>query len=162
MKVDYINPFIESVCELFSTTFAAQVKRIGVAVCDGDSNPRDLVAIIGLGGEAQGAVALCFPAATALAMVGRLVGSELHIVDDTVSDGLAELVNIVAGAAKARFADTVAEPITLSMPTVIRGGNFKMNQSSQAPWLDVLFTSDLGPFNLRVTFELENAKGVNA
>lgn len=105
-------------------------------------------------------VALSFPTQTALAMVGRMLGTELHIVDETVYDGLAELVNMVAGSSKAKFASFVSTPIELSLPTVIRGSDFSVNHPSKATWLDVPFTSDLGTFNLRVTFELNRVKGV--
>ncbi len=155
MKVEYINPFIESVFELFSTMLGGAARRgdIGLAK-DGDpaSNTCDIVAIIGLSGPARGIVSLGFPVDTALAMVNKLLGTETTTMDDTVSDAVAELVNIVAGGAKAKF--SVGEtPIDLSLPTVVRGKNYNVDYPSQSVWLEVPFESDLGPFTLRVTFE---------
>jgi len=159
MKVEYINPFIESVFDVFTTMLSSQATRGGVGVSKGKTDSRDIMAIIGLSGEARGMVALSFPTPTALAMVSRLLGTALVIVDETVYDGLAELVNMVAGSAKAKFANSVSVPIALSLPTVIRGSDFSVNHPSQATWLDVPFSSELGTFNLRVTFELSKEKG---
>jgi len=155
MKVEYINPFIESVYELFSTMLSAKAARGDVGVSDGKTNPRDIMALIGLSGQARGMVALSFPISTALAIVNRLLGTELTVMDDTVSDAIAEVVNIVAGGAKAKFKIAQSTPLDLSLPTVVRGDSFSVEYPSKSIWLEVPFNSDLGPFTMRVTFEME-------
>lgn len=159
MKVEYINPFIESVHELFSTMFECEATRGDVGVCREVPPSRDIVAIITLSGPARGIVALSFPVKTALAMVGRMLGTEMHIIDDAVWDGLAELVNIVAGGAKAKFVRGEGRPIQLSLPTVVRGHSYAVDHPSNSAWLEVPFESDLGPFSLRVTFEPDGEDG---
>lgn len=159
MKVEYINPFIESVYDLFSTMLSAKVTRGDIGVGKGEGSPRDIMALIGLSGPARGMVALAFPVETALAMVNRLLGTETRVVDDTVSDAMAELVNIVAGGAKAKFPTEGATPIDLSLPTVVRGNSYNVDYPSGSVWLEVPFESDLGSFALRVTFELEPSGG---
>ena len=155
MKVEYINPFIESVRDLFSTMLNAQAKRGNVGVSHGGSNPRDIMALIGLSGPARGIVALSFPTSTALAIVNRLLGSDTRVVDDTVSDAIAEIVNIVAGGAKAKFRIGDGSPIDLSLPTVVRGNSYAVDYPSGSVWLEVPFESDLGPFSMRVTFQID-------
>jgi chemotaxis protein CheX len=134
----------------------ASVTRGEVGLSRGSScNPREIMGLIGLSGNVRGTVALSFPTGTALAMVSRLLGMETHVVDETVSDAVAELVNIVAGSAKAKLNSADGgEPIDLSLPTVVRGNSYSVDYPSKAMWLEVPFTSDLGPFSLRVTFEL--------
>lgn len=154
MKVEYINPFIESVYDLFSTMLNAKAVRGDVGVARGEmTNPRDIMALIGLSGPVRGMVALAFPLSTAIEMVNRLLGTELRVVDDTVSDAIAEMVNIVAGGAKAKLSGAQSTPIDLSLPTVVRGNSFNVDYPSGSVWLEVPFNSDLGEFNLRVTFE---------
>lgn len=160
MKVEYINPFIESVYDLFSTMLSSTAKRGDVGVLKGEpTSARHIMALIGLSGPARGMVALSFPVETALRMVNRLLGTETKVLDDTVSDAMAELVNIVAGGAKARFPleDGVA-PIDLSLPTVVRGSNYNVDYPSGSVWLEVPFETDLGPFDLRVTFSFDESK----
>jgi len=156
MKVEYINPFIESVFELFQTMLAAEVKRGEIGVSKGEGNPHDVMALIGLSGPARGTVSLAFPTATALTMVGQILGIEVTSVDETVSDGIAEIVNIVAGSAKAKLSQEGATPIDLSLPTVVRGDNYQIDYPTQTVWLEVPFNSSLGEFNLRVTFERDD------
>lgn len=157
MKVEYINPFIESVFELFSTMLSAEARRGEVNVCRGSGTAREITGLIGLSGPARGTVALSFPTGTALAMCSRLLGMETLVVDETVSDAVAELVNIVAGSAKAKLKVANGEPIDLSLPTVVRGSCYSVDYPSKVMWLEVPFTSDLGPFSLRVTFEMNGA-----
>jgi chemotaxis protein CheX len=153
MKVEHINPFIEAVYELFHTMLQGEVSRGEIGVCAGSKNPRDIMALIGMSGPTRGTVALSFPTSTALAMVGKLLDTHVTIIDETVSDGIAELVNIVAGSAKAKLVRDDESPMDLSLPTVVRGNNYSVDYPSQAVWLEVPFKSSLGEFNLRVTFE---------
>lgn len=160
MKVEYINPFIESVYELFSTMLSSKATRGNIGVFNSTPSPRDITALIGLSGRARGMVALAFPNKTALNMVDRLLGTKSKVVDDTVSDAVAELVNIVAGGAKAKFPTKEGSPpIDLSLPTVVRGNSYNVNYPSGSVWLEVPFESDLGEFYMRVTFSFDDAGG---
>ncbi len=90
-------------------------------------------------------------------LVSALLDQELHVMDETVVDGVAELVNIVAGGAKAKFATANGQPIELGLPTVVRGSDYTVEYGTKVVWLEVPFTSELGAFTLRVTFEYEHA-----
>jgi chemotaxis protein CheX len=137
----------------------AKATRGTVAIARGESSFYDIVALIGLSGPARGTVTLAFPIKTALSIVNRLLGTESRIIDDTVSDAIAEVVNIVAGGAKARFKIENGPPIDLSLPSVIRGNSFCVDYPSKTTWLEVPFDSELGPFTMRVTFKIEATKG---
>lgn len=162
MQVEYINPFIESVHELFSTMLSAKVQRSKLEVSRGTANPRELMALIGFSGPARGMVALAFPVGTALNIVNKLLGTTSRVVDDTVSDAIAEVVNIVAGSAKARINKDDGPVIELSLPTIVHGTNYCVDYPSKSTWLDVSFESDLGEFSMRVTFEMNKGKGSNS
>ena len=154
MKVEYINPFIESVHSLFTTMLNAKATRGTPELSKQAGNPLDITGLIGLSGPVRGTVAVSFPDSTALAAASRLLGSEVTSMDDSVADVIAEMVNIIAGSAKARFKTDSPRPIELSLPTVVRGSNYAVQYPSGSVWLEVPFESDLGPFNMRVTFEM--------
>ena len=157
MKVDSINPFIESVYELFETMIGTSLKRGDIAVSEVPSKHCEVTAMIGMSGAIRGTVALAFPVNTAISLVNKLLETDLHIMDDTITDGIAELVNIVGGSAKAKFpVQDGAEPVALTLPTVIRGQDYKVAHPSGAVWLEVPFESDLGGFKLRVTLQEES------
>lgn len=155
MDTGLVNPFIDSVCGLFAKLLDMKVKQGDLSIRQGYNNPNDLMAMVGLGTPARGTVTLSFPQETACAVVSRLIDTRLEDVDETVVDGLAELVNIVAGSAKEKLVPPDMPPVELSLPTVVRGRKEILESTGQAPWLDVTFTSELGPFSLALTFDAD-------
>ena len=156
MQVEYINPFVESVHELFSTMLGAQSERGEVRVAKTDKLERsDITALIGIGGPGRGTVALGFPKETAIAILERMLGIQVDTIDETVVDGMAEVVNMIAGNAKAKLRKGDEEPLVLTLPNVILGQDHTVEYPSGVTWVVVPFTSDLGPLTLRVTFELD-------
>ena len=153
MDVRYVNPFIESVQDLFTTMLGCEATRVDIGVVRENGNPRDVVALIGLSGPASGMLTISFPAETALAIAGRMLDMEIKVMDDTVSDTVAEIVNIIGGGAKAKFTDGDQEPIELGLPTVVRGNSYTVDYPTNATWLEVPFTSEMGSFSIRVTFQ---------
>lgn len=163
MKVEYINPFIESVVELFTYTLGSGVKRGEVGVHWEIPDTSDIVALVGMRGRARGTIAISFPVSTALAIAGKMLGESVMVVDEIVKDKIEELVQIFVGSAKGKFLnykdkDMVVE---LSQPTVVRGTDEQVNFQTRTAWLEVPFESELGPFSLRVTFETLNENGVD-
>lgn len=152
MEVQYINPFIESVSDLFKTMIGCEATLDNVKKTEPTVRNSELVSMICLSGVVHGTVALIFPVPTALALVSRFVGMEAKEADEMVTDAVAELVNIVAGGAKARMNNN-SGVITLSIPNIIKTRGGTMLSPSWTTWIEVSFSSDLGPFNLRVTFE---------
>jgi len=155
MKVEYINPFIESTHDLFATMLGCKAARGEVDVVQPENIPRDIVAIIGLSGMARGMVALTLPVDTAMNMANRLLSTDIKTVDDTVSDAIAEMVNMVAGGAKAKLSGDTLPPFELSLPNIVRGNDCNVDYPSGSVWLEVPFNSELGSFSLRVTIQMD-------
>lgn len=163
MKVEYVNPFIEGVYEVFERMVQASVERGDVGMLDETGiNPRDLTALVGLSGSVRGTVTLAFPVGTAIAVVKRLLGSDITVIDDTVSDALAELAQMIARQAQEPLASALHGSVRIAMPVVVRGGKHYIEGPDNAHWLEVPFSSDLGPFTLRVSFEKAKEDGRSA
>lgn len=154
MDAKYINPFIESVYDLFNSMINCPVERCDISVKEHLEFSYEIVALIGLSGPARGTVALLLPTETALCVVSRFMQEEIKEVDESVIDAVAELVNIVAGGAKARLCDD--EPvIKLGLPNVIKGKGYTVYQPTKTIWLEIPFKSECGTFSMRLTFDLE-------
>lgn len=156
MKVEYINPFIESVNDLFSSMLNAEAKRVGLSVASNGGERHEITALIGLSGSsARGAVALSFPSATAIALAASMFGVESDKVDEMVLDAIAETANIVAGGAKAKLHNTHGdgEPIDLGLPTIVQGKDYTLHPPD-SKWLAVDFSSDFGVFKMLVMLEI--------
>lgn len=154
MDVRYVNPFTESVDDVFATMLDLQVSRKQVKLSDaGTAAPPHgswLTSLVGISGKATGAVALRFPVPTALAVAGRMLGSEPTEVNDETIDAISELANMVAGGAKAKF--EINPPPDLAMAVVVHGSDYRTAYPSTARWLEIPFSSDAGEFSLEVTF----------
>jgi chemotaxis protein CheX len=156
MDVGYINPFIEAVSKVYETMLNTTVTRGECRVSrTRDFSPIELTALIGLTGSVRGTVALAFSSAVAINCVSRLLGTEIKYVDGTVVDGIAELVNMIAGDAKAKLTGDGAPPLTLGLPTVVRGRDYVVDHPANTIWLSVPFDCDLGKMLLRVTLAIK-------
>lgn len=151
MKAEYVNPFVESVHEFFVTMLGSDVERMEVNLTRPRPVDGEFVALIGLSGIGRGTVALALPLQTALATVSRFTGMEVAKGDTMIPDAVAEIVNIVAGGAKARLYQG-GTPIDLGLPSVIYGEEYHVMYPSGTMWLDIPFASELGSFSLRLNF----------
>ncbi len=150
MDVSYINPFIEAVDSVFTTMLGVTPKRSGLNVSDGVAHGHMLTSLVGLSGQVSGVVALRFPHDTALKLASRMLGVEMAEVNDEVTDAISEMVNMVAGSAKAKFNHD--PPLELGLPTVVEGTGYKVKYPTKSVWLAVPFTSDAGDFTMEVTY----------
>jgi chemotaxis protein CheX len=152
LKAEYVNPFIAGVHELMSAMLGAKVRRSGISVSDGSRTPYDTVAMIGMSGKLKGTIALSLPDQTCKGMVERMLGATFEMEDPMISDAIAEMVNIIGGAAKAKISLLIGSTLDLTLPTVLRGESFEVYSPSKAVWLELPFKSELGDFTLMLTF----------
>lgn len=159
MKVEYINPFVQAVSSLFTTMLGCEAERGRVNMTEKNEPPRQsVVAIIGISGTVRGCVTMIFPARTALHVAHRLLGCTVNELDQDVMDAMAEMVNIVAGQAKAELNEEGGVPAELSLPTVILGRDYQIQHPSWSMWLDIPFDSPLGPFSVCISVETTLAR----
>ena len=150
MDVSYVNPFVESVDSVFETMLDVHPKRNAVKISNGERKGERLTSLIGISGMISGCVALCFPPQTALSLAGKMLGADITEVNDEVVDAISELVNMVAGSAKAKF--NADPPLELGLPTVVEGAGYRVKYPSKSVWLEVPFSSDAGDFSMEVTY----------
>jgi len=79
----------------------------------------DISGIIGLSGEASGAVAISMKVITALRVTKILTNKDHQYIDEYVTDAVGEIINIITGNVKKDFEDDLR--IKISLPTIIKG-----------------------------------------
>jgi chemotaxis protein CheX len=79
----------------------------------------DISAVIGLTGEARGAVIVSMHQKLAITLTDMLTGDFHTEMDDDVTDAVGEIVNIIAGNAKQRLEESMK--MIISLPTIIQG-----------------------------------------
>ncbi len=150
VDVNLINPFIGSVSSVFTTMLNLNPKRSQIKLAGARVDEESLSALVGISGEMSGVVALRFPPATALKVAGKMLDATYEEIDDHVIDAISELVNMVAGSAKAHF--TFDPPLQLGLPTVVQGSGYKLKYPSKSVWLEVPFRCEAGDFVMEFTY----------
>lgn len=152
MKSEYVIPFIDAAVDTFETMCDMTPKRCGDIVLEKGVFPTyDTIAILGMSGTVRGAVMLTMPTDVACKLVGGFVGEEIEEVNAELTDGLGELLNILAGAAIAKLTDL---KIKISLPTVLIGKTPMLSGNQNSPWLIVPMSFDTGgKFVIKITME---------
>jgi chemotaxis protein CheX len=152
MKVAYVNPFVKATVDLFKTMMNIDI-TIGTPQLKSAPQPtHDISGIIGLSGKAQGSIAISFPKITALKIVSKLIGSELKVIGPELTDGIGEIVNIVAGYAKK---DLTEFNLSISLPNVIIGKDHVLAGQTGVPTIVVPITCVLGDFAMEVALKTD-------
>lgn len=153
-QTEIINPFVESVQDLFTTMLDCDnLERGNISIAGNQDNDTEISAFIGLSGPDRGTIVLAFPEETAFKMVGSFMDMEITEMNAEVADAIAEIVNIVSGGAKSRLPTADGKTFELGLPTVVKGKSYKIQSPAEAAWLDIPFDSDVGAFHLLVSFE---------
>jgi len=151
MDVKYINPFVISTKETFSKMLSIDLEMEKMYV-KAANETSDITGIIGLSGQAKGIVAVTFSRITALRSVSVFLGMKCLTLDDTVSDAVGELINIIAGNAKQYLSDL---NVDISLPKVIIGQGHSVAEMKEVPTVVIPFSSKLGEFKLEVALVKE-------
>jgi chemotaxis protein CheX len=136
----YIQPFIDVCKNVFKEFLGAAlvVGRPYFTQKEADID-WDISAVIGLTGEARGAVVISMKKALAAGITGILTGSEHKELDDEVIDAIGEIINIIAGNAKKGLEESFR--LVISLPTIIQGKNHIITwPSGQARIICIPFT----------------------
>ena len=147
MQVEYINPFITSLVNTFSTMLSCEVKR-GQLQLKKDGPPlHEVSGIIGLSGRAVGTVVVSFSKEVAIKAASVMLMMEATELDDDVIDAVGEITNIVAGAAKSELEEY---ELSISLPNVITGRNHAIRFPSDVTPILVPFECEWGTMTLEV------------
>lgn len=118
MKVEYINPFLQSTIAVFDTMLDCELIRKEPFVKKGCHPEHEVSGIIGLSGKARGTVVLSLSKNAALRATEALLRDPPAEINADVTDAVGELTNIIAGGAKARLKHLA---MSVSLPTIITG-----------------------------------------
>jgi chemotaxis protein CheX len=154
MDARSIAHFVGSTQQVFSTMLSLSVTAGKPYTCC--AVPRfenEVSGIIGMSGDLQGMVVLSFPVSTAKATIRAFTGMEMEPSSPDFADAVGELVNMISGAAKAKFD---GRNVSISCPSVVIGKGHKVQQPSDAVCITIPFSCPAGDFSVEV--EIKPAK----
>ncbi|MBS0198685.1 MAG: chemotaxis protein CheX [Planctomycetes bacterium] len=153
MDARFINTFLESARTLFSTMLSAPV-TFGKPHVHDRLTKYDVSGIIGLSGDVVGSVVLCLPKASALEIVSRFAGSPLEFGGSDFADAIGELVNMIAGGAKAKFE---GKNVNISCPSVVVASVHQVQTPSAAACICIPCGSPLGDFAINLAIQSQGS-----
>lgn len=147
MKAEYINPFLTSLKNTFSTMLGCDVERLSPRLKEDNHTIHDISGVIGLSGRAIGTAVISLSADVAIQAASVMLMSEHTEIDDDVIDAVGELANMIAGAAKAELEEY---ELSISLPSVITGRGHEVRFPSNVTPICVPFTTSWGELTLEV------------
>jgi chemotaxis protein CheX len=153
MNVDFINAFLTAVLNILSTMANMKAEPGKPAVKTDHVAKGDVTGLIGMAGEqTKGTLAVTFTKPVILAITERMLGDKLDTIDDTVTDMVGELTNMVTGGAK-KILSEKGYRFDMALPTVISGKDHVVLHISKGPIIVVPFSTDVGDFFVELSFE---------
>ncbi|MFH1146535.1 MAG: chemotaxis protein CheX, partial [Pseudomonadota bacterium] len=146
----YVQPFIDSVCNVVSTMAYMDVSPKGIRLQHGHYLHGDISGIMGITGSGPGYIAVCFASDTARKLVAGILGQnpeDLGLAD--IRDGVYEATNMIAGGTKARLSGT-PHHFEVTTPVVVDGVENKYTRLGEIPCLVLLFELEGDPFAVQV------------
>ncbi len=126
----YIQPFISTTVDVFKSFVGIEIEADTPYFIDNkDKKTWSISGIIGLTGEAQGALVLSLEDNLALELTTILTGEESKSVDDNVLDAVGEIINIIAGNVKKDLEEIYR--LVISLPTIVQGEGHSTFWASQ-------------------------------
>ena len=144
-REELVEPFTSSVIVTLREMAGVEAAVRATTHTTGQDEFSDLSAVLRLLAANDGYLVLSFPTATATALAERVLHGTADVNADMIHDCVGELVNVVAGQAKALLFGTPGH-FTLSTPKVVMG----VPELLAEPHWVVMFVSDVGEFRLHV------------
>ena len=156
IDVELVAPFIKATHKTLDTMCATKITRKSVAVKKGYKMSGDISALIGMSGTISGTCAISLPEDLAVQLIESLVCEKVQGVNDmVVHDGVGELVNMIAGDAKASLSSTKYK-FDITLPTIITGQGFEVYNRSGTRCVSVVFeAAGAQEFMLDITVPVE-------
>jgi len=152
MNIDLSPPFVMSAQNVLTTMASCSCEPGNPILKRNAVKLADVTGLIGLAGEkSKGVFSLSFPEKVILDITQRMLGEEISVMDETVTDMVGELTNMISGAAKKILGDQNYN-FDMALPLVITGQQHQILNKSRGAII-VPLVMDSGEFFIEVCFE---------
>lgn len=153
MKAEFINPFLEAVSNVLGTMAMLESSPGKPSLKDDSTARGDVSGIIGMSGSnVAGSMAISFPKKVACEIVKRMLGDELNEINETVTDLVGEVTNMVAGGAKNQLMENGYD-IGMATPVIVSGENHEIKHKASGKKILLPFNTEVGDFFVEVCFD---------
>ena len=148
MSVQVVNRYAQSALNVISKETGMPVSR-GSDIVEGNPyTTEDVTAVIGVSGMLRGSIYLSMSEPTALKLISSIIGQDVDELDDLGQSGVAEMANVIAGAAGINLAEE-GIATTINPPLVLVGRGARLS-TVEIQRLVVVLTTSHGDVRLHV------------
>ena len=153
MKVEFINPFLSAMLNVLKTMAMLEAQPDKPALKTSKVSFGDVTGLMGMAGkQTKGTLAITFTEPVILEIAKRMLGEEETKINDTVTDLVGEITNMVTGGAK-KILSEKGYRFDMAIPSVIAGKDHVIHHKSKASIIVVPFHTDVGEFFIEICFE---------
>ena len=120
----------------------------------------DITSVLGFSGGRKGSILISLTQKAAFRAVGGMLGMEIQELSNDVTDGVGELVNMIAGGAKTRLQSKGVE-FDLSIPNTVIGMSHQISVSVSMLRSRIDFASPHGDFFMEVFIKEDLAQQIH-
>jgi chemotaxis protein CheX len=126
MRVEYINPFVESAFSVLKEVMATDVKRGEIYLKPTSMAIMGVAALVGLAGDVEGRVLFDMTKDTALGVAGAMNGETFTHLDELAKATIQELANMITAQAVTKLHD-LGFRFDLTPPALFTGDNMEVS-----------------------------------
>ncbi|MDR2486025.1 MAG: chemotaxis protein CheX [Treponema sp.] len=129
MRVEYINPFVESAFNVLKEVLDTEVKRGDLYLKSSSMAIQGVAALVGLAGDVEGRVLFDMTKSTALYVAGAMNGGEVFTtMDEMAKATIQELANMITARAVTQLA-SLGFKFDLTPPALFTGDNMEVSNN---------------------------------
>ena len=126
MRVEYINPFVESAFSVLKEVMNAEVKRGEIYLKPTTMSIQGVAALVGLAGDVEGRVLFDMTKDTALHVAGAMNQEEFTVFDELAKATIQELANMITAQAVTKLHE-LGFKFDLTPPALFTGDNMEVS-----------------------------------
>jgi len=126
MRVEYINPFVESAFNVLKEVLSSDVKRGEIYLKPTSMSIMGVAALVGLAGDVEGRVLFDMTKETALHVAGAMNGENFTTLDELGKATIQELANMITAQAVTKLHD-LGFKFDLTPPALFTGENMEVS-----------------------------------
>ena len=126
MRVEYINPFVESAFSVLKEVLNSDVKRGEIYLKPTSMSIMGVAALVGLAGDVEGRVLFDMSKDSALHIAGGMNGETFTALDELAKATIQELANMITAQAVTKLHD-LGFKFDLTPPALFTGDNMEVS-----------------------------------
>jgi chemotaxis protein CheX len=147
-RVQVLNCYISAAVDVLAKETSQPVSRGGLTLERNPYATEEVTAMVGISGDLAGSLYLSMTEDTALRLVGHMLGQPAESFDELAQSGIAELANVICGAAGIALGESGHET-NITPPLLLLGAGVRLS-SVEIQRLVVPLTTACGVINVHV------------